>query len=444
MDLDELRSAQSRERQASQLQHLRDGFYEEAAEFIRGLRADRRAVAERSEHAFPSDDPDVRRLTDEIETAEDVVESLYERRVGKVVKMASFAAADMNVDDDGLTNEEADLFETLVDDIEASRATVLDALAGEGPVGGPGASPAGGRSDSPAGTTTETETSPTADATRGRVEEADAASDRAPPTGADGEETTYRIGEGPATDGPVSTADGADGAPEGAPEPTPTPGAEGDPVRETAPPDGPPPVESGERSGGDGMDAASAMGGTEADAGRSGEVPGGVPDGDGRPANADASAATEAPAGTGADQPTDAGRSADAGAAGPGVDTGRPEQSTAGTDHQPVPPAEGPPGAEPPTPETGAADPGGGSASPTEDSQGADRTAGATEEDSETHGTLVRVTADVGEIFGVDGRSYDLAAGDVAVLPADNASVLVDDGDAERLQSAVPFSPNRS
>jgi hypothetical protein len=50
----------------------------------------------------------------------------------------------------------------------------------------------------------------------------------------------------------------------------------------------------------------------------------------------------------------------------------------------------------------------------------------------------------VGEIFGVDGRSYDLAAGDVAVLPADNASVLVDDGDAERLQSAVPFSSSRS
>ena len=98
MDLDELRSAQSRERQASQLQHLRDGFYEETASFIRGLRTERERAAENSDYEFPYDDPKVQRLTDEIGTAEEVVESLYERRVGKVVKMASFDAAGMAVD----------------------------------------------------------------------------------------------------------------------------------------------------------------------------------------------------------------------------------------------------------------------------------------------------------------------------------------------------------
>lgn len=128
MDLDELRSAQSRERQASQLQHLRDDFYAEAAEFIRGLRADRRAVAERSEHAFPSDDPDVRRLTNEIETAEEVVESLYERRVGKVVKLSSFAAAGAPTDTDGMTIQEAELFEDLVVRIEQNKDRVLNVL----------------------------------------------------------------------------------------------------------------------------------------------------------------------------------------------------------------------------------------------------------------------------------------------------------------------------
>jgi hypothetical protein len=74
----------------------------------------------------------------------------------------------------------------------------------------------------------------------------------------------------------------------------------------------------------------------------------------------------------------------------------------------------------------------------------ADRPADA-DDDSGTTGTLVQVTADC-EIFGVDGRAYDLAAGDVAVLPADNAELLVADGEAERLDSTIPFAgqSNRS
>ncbi|ELZ34827.1 hypothetical protein C474_00662 [Halogeometricum pallidum JCM 14848] len=129
MDLDELRSVRRTERQKDSLQHLRDSFYGDVADYIAQQKAERKRAADRADDPFS--DPDVGRLTDEIETAEDVVEAVYERRVGKVVKLASFAAADMSADTNGLTAEERDLFEDLVDRIKENRGTVLDVLAGK-------------------------------------------------------------------------------------------------------------------------------------------------------------------------------------------------------------------------------------------------------------------------------------------------------------------------
>ena len=133
MKLDELQSVQSRERQTDSLQQLRETFYEDAGEFIQQLREERDAAAERADDPF--DAPEVNRLTDDINTAESTVEAIYERRVGKIVKMASLAAADMPAEEDGLTREERDLFETLVGAIENNREHVLDVLAGEASAG---------------------------------------------------------------------------------------------------------------------------------------------------------------------------------------------------------------------------------------------------------------------------------------------------------------------
>ena len=129
MNLDELQSVQSRERQTDTLQQLRESFYDDAGEYIQQLRDDRDEAAERA--ADPFDSPEVNHLTDDIKTAEQTVEALYERRVGKVVKMASLAAADMPTEEEGMTREERDLFETLVTAIEESRDHVLDALTGD-------------------------------------------------------------------------------------------------------------------------------------------------------------------------------------------------------------------------------------------------------------------------------------------------------------------------
>jgi DNA replication factor GINS len=124
MNIDELQSAQSRERQTDSLQQLRDSFYENAGRFIQQLREEREHVAANADDPF--DSSDVQRLTDEINTAEQTVEAIYERRIGKLVKQASLEAAGMAADVEGLTTEEQEAFDNLVSTIEENRTRVLD------------------------------------------------------------------------------------------------------------------------------------------------------------------------------------------------------------------------------------------------------------------------------------------------------------------------------
>ncbi|THE64210.1 hypothetical protein D8Y22_14195 [Salinadaptatus halalkaliphilus] len=128
MNLDELRSVQSKERKKDSLQNLRPSFYQEVGDYIADLEDERDRVAEQVDDPFSS--PEVSQLTDEIETAKDVVEAVYERRMGKLVKQASLAAAGMAANDEGLTAEEQDLFADLVDRIGSNKSRVLDVLEG--------------------------------------------------------------------------------------------------------------------------------------------------------------------------------------------------------------------------------------------------------------------------------------------------------------------------
>jgi DNA replication factor GINS len=148
MNVSELQSVQARERQSDSLQELRPSFYRDAADFVAELRDERARVAADAEDPF--ENPEVTRLTDDIRTAEQTVEAIYERRVGKVVKLASLAAADMPTEREGLTTEEQELFETLVEAIESHRDGVLASLTDDGSSGQstPGASdPASPASD---------------------------------------------------------------------------------------------------------------------------------------------------------------------------------------------------------------------------------------------------------------------------------------------------------
>lgn len=129
MDLEDLRAAQSRERATDGLQELRDSFYEDVAAYIQNLKDQRDARAAELEDPFG--DPRVQELNDEIDTAEQVAEAIYERRMGKLVKQASLAAADMTSGHEGLTQEEKSLFRDLVARIRENKSHVLDVITGE-------------------------------------------------------------------------------------------------------------------------------------------------------------------------------------------------------------------------------------------------------------------------------------------------------------------------
>lgn len=298
MNVDELQSVQSRERQTDQLQQLRATFYEEAGQFIQQLREERDRAAERAEDPF--DSPEVNRLTDDIKTAEQTVEAVYERRVGKIVKMASLAAADMPTEDDGLTQEERNLFETMVEAIESNRGHVLDVIAGEAP------------------------------------------------TGTVGDQPTTNKHRATPTEEPSPETDASAAGSSGVTEPTET-----------------------------GVDAADMMGGSgeQSSPSPAGEDTASMPDSSSDPSGDATSGGT------------------------PGA---------ADRDDIPVPPDVMGPESE---------------AAPTDGT-----------EQSDVDRRTVRITDDVGEIFGVDQREYDLSTDDVVTLPADNADPLVEQGAAESLE----------
>ena len=333
MDLDELRSVRRTERQKDSLQHLRDSFYEDVATYIQARKAERRRAADAADDPFG--DPEVGQLTDEIGTAEDVVEAIYERRVGKVVKLASFAAADMSADKSGLTVEERALFDDLVERIKRNRQSILDTLAGEG----------GGGSDADI------------DVDTAAPSPADSAAE--PPT--DGPPTSEGVG---AADADAAAADpaasGSDpGGSAGAGDDQSTP--------EVEPTDDPPAPDDV---------LAAAMGGDGAST--SGPDPEPEPE-------------TETK---------------------PGTDVGE----------EPVPP-EAVDEPEQDVPVVDGAETDGGNAAVT--------AGGASPEDDRV---TLKITADVGRIYGVDEREYDLESEDVVRLPATNAGPLVERDAAERLE----------
>ncbi|GAB7009433.1 hypothetical protein [Halorubrum trueperi] len=361
MNLDELRSAQAKERRKDSLQHLRDSFYDDVAAYVADLRAARDRRAEQV--AKPFSDDDVRRMSDEVETAEEVAEALYERRVGKVVKLASFAAADMPVDADGMTTEERRLFDDLVDRIGENKSRVLDVLSGEAPAGAEPSAVSGNPTDETPGGSTEETMSADADPATPEPEGEPAADASTQPSSAEAD----------------AAADALAGA-----------------------------------MGGDDDGVADAIDATAADVtggGTADETPP-VPPEDGTGAN---------------DAVADDAASPDGGPATDGGPTA-------------VPPEPAPPGASGVSDGDGAdvvqSEP---SAASEQDGSGSasaaatDPTAAVDADSAIGDRETVRITRDVGAIFGVDEREYDLASEDVVNLPVENADPLVERDAAERL-----------
>lgn len=202
MNLGDLQSTRSKERQKDSLQHLREDFYSDVGAFVAELRTERERAADAVDDPF--DAPEVRRLTDDIETAENTVEAIYERRVGKLVKLASLAAAGMPAEKEGLTDEERDLFGTLVDAIESNREHVLDDVLVNDAVGAADDDPSDVASTASADTTPVESPSDGADAPSPAATEPPTAPESVEPEDAEG--TSGRESP-PKAEGGVSAAD---------------------------------------------------------------------------------------------------------------------------------------------------------------------------------------------------------------------------------------------
>ena len=359
MKLDELRTVQSKERRKDSLQQLRDSFYRDVAAYIQDLKATRDRRAEQVDDPFS--DNEVRRLSDELETAEEVAEAVYERRVGKVVKLASFAAADMPVDDEGMTSEERELFDDLVARITQNKQAVLDVLSGT-------AEPA--------------DTAGSASTAAGPTNPVDAASQKTAPS------TDQPAGS--ATREPTSP-EPTNPAPDAHAESTP---AESDSVLAEA------------------MGAKSSDHSTATDTG------------------ADTEGESTEPATPREIPPSEAEPEPDA-VLGTSTDGGTTTEPTAERTHDSEPSNPAAPtadGTTEPAESGGAGDPAGGTESvdPTNPAGGTESADVSKSAGDDSERTTLRITKNVGEIFGVDGREYTLRSEDVVTLPTANAEPLVE------------------
>lgn len=389
MNLDELQSIRDRERQSDSLQQLRETFYEDAGELVGELRAERKEAAARADDPF--DSPEVNRLSDDIKTAEQTVEAIYERRVGKLVKMASFAAADMPTEDEGLTVEERELFEHLVEAIEHNRDHVLGVLDGDGGAGSaiPGGLPG---SDVEPAESAGQETSVTGAADADHQRETPPEPER-PLGGADDESSA-------GSSGSVDAADlmAGDSGAESATDDVPAPGDSPAPDRQAG---GQPPA-----------DATADEQSPHPDAPATEQSPPGTPD----PSESPPDAAGDAPGPT------------------PAETAGEGGVPVEGTDESPVPAERAGNGQ---VPAGSAPDADTGSAANQQEStveRGGQTGALGQDEPVTISRETVKITQEVGEIYGVDDRNYDLSTDDVVTLPAEHVDPLVERDAAERLE----------
>ncbi|MFB6282413.1 MAG: hypothetical protein ABEK59_00570 [Halobacteria archaeon] len=155
MDIEVLRKVQKKERESDSLQELRDSFYQEIGDYMSELENERSSIAD----PFG---PEAQRVNDTIQSARDIVDGLYERRVGKIIKLASLSANGTPVDESGMTREEREMYENIVCEVERNHETIFgDVIKGKDP-GSPESGNSGGK-DSPetgAGSQTKGEASP--------------------------------------------------------------------------------------------------------------------------------------------------------------------------------------------------------------------------------------------------------------------------------------------
>lgn len=115
MNLDDLRILQSNERSSPQLQEVEKDLYKKIAEYIKTL----------EQKIQDSEDPEVQKIKDERDSAKRVAESIFDKRLGKIIRLASLKASGLGKSPKSLTPEEQVIFDSLVETLEKGRAAIL-------------------------------------------------------------------------------------------------------------------------------------------------------------------------------------------------------------------------------------------------------------------------------------------------------------------------------
>lgn len=118
MKLEDLHLIQVNERRSKGLQMLERNFYEKTGEYISAL--------EGKKHG--ADDSESMVIDNELRNAKSVVDDIFKRRIGKVIKMATTKAFGLDIHPEGATSEELEIFEQLVDLIKKGKSRMGSAI----------------------------------------------------------------------------------------------------------------------------------------------------------------------------------------------------------------------------------------------------------------------------------------------------------------------------
>lgn len=124
MDLERLREIFREESNSEKIKVVEPDFYEEIADYISELRR-------KLEEFRDSDDPEKDIIEDEIRSVRRVVEDIFKLRLKKIIRSANFRANGLEIELEGLTPEEDELFQNLVNTIARTRKKVLSCLYGK-------------------------------------------------------------------------------------------------------------------------------------------------------------------------------------------------------------------------------------------------------------------------------------------------------------------------
>ncbi|PTD94006.1 hypothetical protein C9439_04710 [archaeon SCG-AAA382B04] len=115
VNLEELRDLLRKERRMDELTELDDNFYPQVGSYIKDLENEIDKKQEENKKQM---------LRDERESAKRFIEKIFDRRIGKVIRLASLNTKGLSVKEKNMTIEEREIFTSLKDELKEGRKKV--------------------------------------------------------------------------------------------------------------------------------------------------------------------------------------------------------------------------------------------------------------------------------------------------------------------------------